>query len=233
VLTGLLSAYRLAPAALTIGAGSNIFALSFRNLAMVFDALVVGRTARFAQETEGWWEFDTYIGLIGFALLCAGAMPHRRSASYLNTFYPAVIVLFALSIGGLYESTLFRLPGFVSERVVTRFAVVPALVLVLIGCVRVDGWLRAARGRARPIAVAGAVALSIVLVAELVLKAAAWRPVALVYPPPVESGFVMPQAVDPAYLWSVWIGFAVSIVALGAMLARINVHRLRASTLAS
>ena len=36
---------------------------------------------------------------------------------FLNAFYVPVVVLYALSLGDVYQSTLFHVPGFVSERV--------------------------------------------------------------------------------------------------------------------
>ena len=215
VVTTLLAAFRLLPTAVMFHGTSNVFALSFRSARMLIDALVVGQTARFAAEHEGWWEFDTYIGVVGFALLCLGAVPWRTAATkFLNAFYLPALALFVLSIGGVYEATLFRLPGFVSERVVTRLAIVPALALVLAGCVRVDRWLARAMSR-WSIRGVGSLLAAYFLIAQVVLVAAGWRPVGGGPPPPFNS--VFRPGTDRLDFWTVWIGSAVSIATLIAV----------------
>ena len=239
LLTGLLAAFRLLPAFVTYGGGSNTFALSFRTVPMLIDALATGQTARFTQETEGWWEFDTYVGSIGFVILCLGALPGRlltgRSKDlrydrtrFLNSFYLPVLALFVLSLGDVYQSTLFRLPGFVSERVVTRIAIVPALALLLIGCVRVDRWLTSNARRLNVLSI-GSLLASYFLVAQVVLSAARWRPPTTVAPPAGDSLLVVRATVEGLYVWSVWVGSAVSIAALATVLILVFTRGGRAS----
>ena len=96
------------------------------------------------------WELDTYVGGVGFILLCLGAAPFKASArKYLNFLLLPSAVLIILSFGDSYRETLFRLPGFVSERVTTRLLVVPVLWLALAGAVRADGWSRGSAAGSR------------------------------------------------------------------------------------
>ena len=50
------------------------------------------------------------------------------------------VVLAVLSMDHVFGSTLFHLPGLVSQRVTTRFLVMPVLALVVMGCVQLDSW---------------------------------------------------------------------------------------------
>jgi hypothetical protein len=121
------------------------------------------------------WELDAYVGYTGFLLLCLGIIPFRQSAKrFLNVLLLPTAALILLSLGDAYERTLFRLPGFVSERVTSRFIILPILWLTLAGCGRIDAWWRRAE---RPLARSLLVLLAVwFLAVQLVLRAQVWRP---------------------------------------------------------
>ena len=101
---------------------------------------------RYANDLLDPWELDAYVGYTGFLLLCLGSIPFRQSAKrFLNVLLLPTAALILLSLGDVYERTLFRLPGFVSERVTSRFIILPILWLTLAGC-RPDRRLVAPRG---------------------------------------------------------------------------------------
>ena len=74
----------------------------------------------------------------------------------------------------IYKWTLFRLPGFVSERVASRLLVVGLLGFALLGCVQLNLWLTR-----RPITPARRAALALaglLMAAQLLVRANAVRP---------------------------------------------------------
>ncbi len=155
------------------------------------------------------WELESYVGGVGLILLCLGAVPFRESKRHFNFLLLPSATLIILSFGNVYGETLFRLPGFVSERVATRLLIVPVLWLALAGTVRIDDWRRHERS---------ALGLSIavltggwLLALQLLLRAQAWRPhmgpPAALLPAEVLKGV----PVEPAYFWTFWIGAVISL----------------------
>jgi hypothetical protein len=114
-----------------------------------------------------------------------------------------------LSFFNLYELTLFQLPGFVSERVTSRFAVVGVIGWILAGCVRLSATGVASGGwRSLP----GAVmffAADCYWSLQLTLNGAAIRPVLRDASP--YTDLLKATVPDPSYLMSVWLGHAISI----------------------
>ena len=211
LITALLGAVKLAPAVVTYGGGSNIFLGGYPSGASLLAALVASPTGPLDP-----WEYDAYVGYVGFLVLCFGAVPFWQPAKrYLNLLLVPTGALIVLSIGNVYELTLFRLPGFVSQRVTSRLLILAILWLTLAGAVRLDPWWR----RVRTSFVASIPVLVGVwfLAVQLVLRAHAWRPP--VGPPldglPVDVLKTVP--VEPLYFWAFWCGAAVSAVSTFAV----------------
>lgn len=212
-----VSAFRVLPALFTFGGGSNQFLTGFNSPRMMFDALAIGRTQSFAGESMAWWEFDTYIGGVGFALLCAGLWPAREPDSrFLNRFYAPIGAMILLSVGQVYGATLFRLPGFVSERISTRLLIVPVLALLWLGCVRVDRWLIRRMHERRTVAILALVGACL-LVSQLLVNTLRWRLPDESAAIAAHSVFLERTPVERSYFWSVWGGCALSLAALGAI----------------
>jgi hypothetical protein len=174
--------------------------------ASLFAALVASPTGEGQLDQ---WEYEAYVGYVGFLVLCVGAVPFWQPAKrFLNLLLLPTGALIVLSIGNVYELTLFRLPGFVSQRVTSRFVILAILWLTLAGAVRLDPWWR----RARISLVASIPFLLAVwfLAVQLVLRAHTWRP--HLGPPldvlPVDVLKIVP--VEPIYYWAFWCGAAVS-----------------------
>ena len=145
------------------------------------------------------WELETYVGGIGVILLGLGALRFREIGKRrMNLLLLPSAALIVLSFGDVYRETLFRLPGFVSERVTTRLLIVPVLWLALAGAARIDGWNR----RLTPVLFTMVLIGGWFLALQLLLRAQAWRP--HTGPPanvlPAEVLKVMP--VEPAYFWA-------------------------------
>ena len=65
------------------------------------------------------------------------------------------MTLVILSTFDIYKWTLFKLPGFVSERVATRLVIVGVLGLALVGSTQLDRWVRREPNRSWRIAAVG------------------------------------------------------------------------------
>jgi hypothetical protein len=210
-MAALLAAIRLVPGILTFGAGQNTFLTGFESAPILVKALIAGP----GNDTAllHWYEIDTFVGLVGFAVIAVGAIwrpdPGRDVARAL--LFPSA-VLAVLSLDHVFGWTFFYLPGLVSQRVTTRFLIVPVLALFVIGCVRLDSlrtWQRGPRGLANLAMLLG----SWVMVIQLSLRGAHWRPAA-----GTDGGLptdvVKLAADDSTYLWCVWVGTVVSLATL-------------------
>lgn len=209
VLTVLLAAVRLAPAVATFGTGANTFVSGFPTLASMFQSLA-GTPVRYALLDQ--WELETYVGGMGLILLGLGVVPFREIGKrHRNLLLLPSAALIILSFGDVYRETLFRLPGFVSQRVTTRLLIVPVLWLALAGAVRIDAWRR---HQGSPLALSLALWIAgWFLAVQLLLRSQTWRP--HVGPSadllPTEVLKMIPA--EPAYFWAFWIGAVISVTA--------------------
>jgi hypothetical protein len=131
--------------------------------------------------TVGWWEYDMYIGVVGLAfILWFGVVLRFSKAPDLaqrryRAFDLPVLIMGTLSLS-YFHAFLTRIPFPLlrSERVATRFAVLPLILLIVLASIRFNDVLRRAKR-------------------SIEFKVAAIIGVAL-----ITLGFV-----DHSYLWSV------------------------------
>lgn len=207
-LAAALAAYRIAPAVATFGGGANAFAGSYPSASSMIDG-IVGTSGRSAL---GIHEYDLFLGWVGLAMLILAVVPfQRRDRSPMLTMTIASAVMLALSTYNIYEATLFRLPGFVSQRVATRLAVLGVLGLLLAASQRLSLLLPRARLRLLPVA-AAVFGASAWLAVQLALHAEGLRPTT--YPAAMPSVALKNMPVEPSYQLSVWSGIGVSVIAL-------------------
>ena len=232
LITVLLAAARLAPAMVTFGVGSNIFMSGYPTGISLLSALVAGPTSTALLDQ---WETNAFVGWFGFLLLCVGAVPFRQPGQrFMNRLLVPTVALSVLSLGRVYGETLFRLPGFVSERVTTRMIILPILWLALAGAVRFDAWWRRQRVS---LGVSVVVLLGAwFLVLQLVLHLNAWRPhvLAAIDGLPVDVLKAIP--VETLYGAAFWCGVVVSVasaVAVARLILRGNAQARSSHTLAS
>jgi hypothetical protein len=223
IMTALLASARMVPALLTFGLGHNKFITGFERVS----GYVEGLAAQGAPLNVDfpWQEFDMYVGYVGFTLVCLGAVPQRAaSLRHINKLLVPAAALLVLSYGHVYEQTLFRLPFFVSERTVSRLMTIPFLVLALLGCVRLDRWLKN-RTRwhwARMVPLLGAAWF---LIVQLVLRASYTRPDPTGRGMPLSLDALKHVPVEPAYWWTIWIGIAISTATLAWFAVRFTPGR--------
>jgi hypothetical protein len=195
-----LTAFRTVPAFLTVAGGHNEFGAGFANVADLVGALLTESSV-----TRRSWFQNTnfFVSWFGFALIASALIPWRRSSSRDALWIPAV-ALFILSIGSVYEHTLFRLPVFVSERFTFRFAEPAALAMLLIGCCHLQEW-RMWRSRRAWLTTLPILAAAMSLVVQLGLLATAIRPRFAELPPP-DIDNLKTTLSEPSYVFSVRFG---------------------------
>jgi hypothetical protein len=185
LFSAILSSFRLIPAGFALADRKERFIWSYPTLRDLIDSLITIR-----QQTPerlipwgsvGWWEYDLYVGVIGLAFILwfgvvlrfsrAPDLKHRRYQAF---DLPIVIMgTFSLSYFHAFL-TRIPLPLLRSERVATRFAVLPLVLLIILAAIRFSDVLRRVKQ-------------------SIKIKVAAVVGVAL-----ITLGFV-----DHSYLWSV------------------------------
>lgn len=209
-----LSAIRLIPGAALYEMTEREFVGSYQSLETLIGALTTSESRRIVDGLN-WWEYNTFVGWIGFALVLTGlTAPLTRVWQHsVSTLWAPSVAMLVLSCYNLYQWTLFRLPGFVSQRVASRLLVVGVLGFTLIACVQLNSWLsRHARSRWRIVMAAAA---ALLLAAQLVahLNSRRPRPNRGVGAPAVN--IVSPQPPEAVYVWSVAGGGLVTLISLG------------------
>lgn len=204
-----LTSFRTVPAFLTVGGGSDQFGAGFSSVSDLVAALLTERSV-----TRWSWFANTnfFVSWFGFALIASALVPWPRSSSAAGALRIPAVILFVLSIGSVYEHTLFGLPVFASQRFVFRFAAPAALAMLLIGCCQIQQW-GMWRSRRSWLTTLPVLAAALSLVVQLGLLATALRPRFAELPPPAVDN-LKTTVFEPAYVFSVWFGLVVGVVAL-------------------
>lgn len=152
----LLSAYRYLPVAFAMSDYELGFRTGFYSLQQLLEGLTVVRPFDYLRGLPdtwhlgvyhdlNWWEFDMYISVIGALFVGIWGvlgrfwrLPAFDGLRYRSLDLP-LIMMTLFSFGTLYSIIgLIPLPLLNTERVTTRFFIVPLLLLVLIACIRFD-----------------------------------------------------------------------------------------------
>lgn len=151
--SAILSAFRLIPAGFALADRQEKFIWSYPTLRDLIDSLITIRQQTperlLPWGTVGWWEYDMYIGIIGLAFILWFGVALRFSKDpdlaqrrYQSFDLPVLIMgIFSLSYFNAFL-TRVPLPLFRSERVATRFAVLPLILLVVLAAIRLSDILR-------------------------------------------------------------------------------------------
>lgn len=153
---GLLSAYRYLPVAFAMSDYEMEFRTGFPTLQYLLDGLTAVRTFDYTYHLESaldlralmglkWWEFDMFVGYLGFAFMAVFGIGLRfmrreslRGLRYAELDMP-IALMAAFSMSLLFEPIFnMPLPFLNSERVTSRFFIIPLLLLVTVGCIRFD-----------------------------------------------------------------------------------------------
>jgi hypothetical protein len=172
----------------------------------------------------GWWEIDHYVGVLGLAfILVYGVLipwldrpPETRS----RVLAAPILAMTVLSIGRLFEPiNALGIPLISSQRVSTRFMILPLLFLLVLAGSKLQRRLE------RSGASLGAQALGLALLAvgaqDLWQHIKLWRyerMFGLFADLPVDlSGEVVANHSDPAYTLALGIGWGVALLTLVAL----------------
>ena len=156
VFSGLLSAFRILPAAFSLADRKEKFIWSYPTLRDLLDSLVTIRQETPERlkpwGTAGWWEYDVYLGLIGLAFILwfAVVLRLRRAPEPDQHRYKAfdlpLLLMGTLSVSYFYAFlTRIPVPVLRSERVATRFIVLPIIMLIIVASIRFNDYLRRIR----------------------------------------------------------------------------------------
>ncbi|MCG2787556.1 MAG: hypothetical protein L6461_20910 [Anaerolineae bacterium] len=144
VASGFLGAIRLLPPILIVSDVTSRSVFQFRagypGLAELFNAFIsirpIDHNLSVSNIPTGYWEYDYFIGILGFALLSFGIWSWLCDPiKPFHKLLVPIIIITALSMGFLYEYTLFNLPIFASERVISRMISLPVTLLLMISAI--------------------------------------------------------------------------------------------------
>ncbi len=221
---GLLVAHRFLPAVLVFNSEKVHRLEGFDTLYAVWDALV---SRRFYSGTKFPWEFDYYIGHVGMVLLVVpvlGLLLFPESRRTLARLWPL-----ALPIGVLatlsFRYVPYRLlelvpiPVLGTQRVPSRFAILPLVFAIAVACIGATNLLSMARRGVRVAAGAAGLVLAGYMLRELAQHALAWSVSGLEAIPGFCFGgqWPLPAIVakhDPAYVELVCLSLVLSLVTL-------------------
>jgi hypothetical protein len=234
----LASAFRFVPAAVTFGGQDRLYLTGYATLGDLLGALTQIRdydyVTQFAPRTAdllygaGWWEFDTFVGLVGLAFVVVfGVVPRfRKDPALADLAFPRLdaplIGLFALSLSDFYRPIrALPVPLIQSERIPARFLILPLIFLLALACARAERLLprlgRSVRGKL--LAILGVAQIGLALRRHLLV----WQinGIEAIFPDPgpvtatvqaFSLGALSPG--DRLYVTSVIVSGAVSLAAL-------------------
>jgi hypothetical protein len=133
----------LPPAIEFIGGGKN-FISGFPTVTDLFAAMIVLKypvqAISSAFPSLGWWELDSFVGLIGLVFLIGfGVYQTWRKGANFNSLLAPTAVLIFLSIGQIYAViNHLPIPLLDSERISARFFILPLAMLIVLGSINLQ-----------------------------------------------------------------------------------------------
>jgi hypothetical protein len=220
----LLSLVRILPPAVEFLKGGPAFISGFTSVTDMLSALVVLRAP--AEALSGpfaslpGWEVDTYLGFIGAVFLVYfGIYRTWRSGGQAAALFAPALVLTFFSIGKIYQ-VISRLPLMDSERVPSRFLILPVVVLATLGSIQLQHFF-AERSRASWREQVFSLALLVLLGHDLLQHSRIWRVskmVTLFTSSHVSMKATVINHPDLPYFTALGVGLAGSLITLGILL---------------
>lgn len=171
VFGAVLSVFRLVPAGFALADRQEKFIWSYPTIRDLIDSLITIRQQTperlLPWGTVGWWEYDMYIGIIGLAFILwfGVALRFSRDPGLAHHKYSALDL--PVLITGMFSLSYFHafltripLPLLRSERVATRFIVLPLILLAVLAAIRLSEVLRKS-GQSVKFRIAAIVAIAI------------------------------------------------------------------------
>jgi len=153
ILSLFLSLYRFFPAVITFWKIKNPFQTGYPNISVLIDSFInihdhSYRWVGSIIQTLGWWEYDFYVGLFGFALIVYFGIYLRfsKDAEFAGLKYKEfdmpILLMSIFSLNYLYFFiNRLPIPFINSERVSSRLLLIPVLMLIIISCIRLQKWI--------------------------------------------------------------------------------------------
>ena len=239
--SGLLSAVRLLPPVLELGAfreaGLVADVIGYPSLSHLLSALVVLRreSPAFNEALPGniwffdsaFYEFNAFVGIAGFVLIVLGTwLWLRRAPTRYAPLVAPVFAMIALSMGSVYRGIrLLSIPMLDGERYSARLFSVPLLWLIVMAATALDQQLRdSAQATRRRLAMLGAL---VFVAIDTAANVRLWRVMlssGLFGPTRFDAADAMiANHADPSYVNTVLLGLAITVVT--AMLLGLLVYR--------
>jgi hypothetical protein len=221
-LAALLSAGRVLPAAMMFWTRSHTFISGYPAVFDVFESFVALRDYRYPSPMLGWWEYDMFIDAVGLAFIAYFGVYLRfrpregASRPDFSALDVPIAVVSVLSLSHFYAILAkLPLPLVGSERVGTRFLIVPVVMLIVIAAIRMSRLgPRFATSMAQRLLVAVGLTQ---LVFSLLTHSLVWRLAELEkhFPPvPPDAGLRIVSRQDPQYIGIVQGAWTVSLVVM-------------------
>ena len=152
IYAGLLSAVRVIPPALQMGAFDDDFLGGYRSPMQIIRAFVkVIPPADSLNQAKtgavlGWWEFDIYTGAAGLLIVILAFLAWLVLRNYTLGFPSLICPVAVLSIFSVRNAYMilrfFRIPLFSGERVSSRFLFLPFFFILTAGAAALQHWLK-------------------------------------------------------------------------------------------
>ena len=142
----LFSAFRILPAMVTFFNKKQTFISGYHTIQIFLDSLItihphtywLGILKGEGYLSPGWWEYDLYIGALGVGFILFGLYKYflGKKVSPYNDLRIPIIGQTILSFGAFYAFiSVLPFPFLSSERVSTRFFIIPFLLLIIISAI--------------------------------------------------------------------------------------------------
>ena len=222
----LLCLFRFLPPAVEYVGGGKNFISGFPTVTDLFSAMSVLKYPAEALsggiKSLGWWEVDTYIGLIGLAfLIYFGIYQTWRKGSSTKTLLAPIAVVTFLSIGQIYSViNHLPIPLLDSERISSRFFIVPLVVLITLGSIHLQEFL-VKLGQRSTVERIFSLGVLILLVHDLLQHSRLWRVSNMsdLFPStPVDIQSKVIHFQDPLYFGALAIGATATVLTFFVLL---------------
>jgi hypothetical protein len=222
----LLCLFRFLPPAIEFIGGGKQFISGFPTVTDLFSGLIVlkypAEALSWGETALGWWEVDTFIGLIGlFLIIYFGIYQTSRKGYPINTLMVPIALITFLSIGQVYSViNHLPIPLLDSERVSSRFIILPLVLLILLTSVHLQEFLKGV-GRRNIVERILCLALLILLLHDLMQHSRFWSVNNMydIFPStPVNINAMVTHIPDPLYFRALLIGAAGTVLTFFSLL---------------
>jgi hypothetical protein len=226
IFAALFSMVRVLPISLTFGKFDTQFLGGYPSIINMFQSLVFNTSPKLAlpfrifDSPLGYWEFDLYVGKVGFLFILSGVVLWIWSQTKDRKISPLLLpmaVLTLLSISDLYlPLSKLPIPIFNSGRVTSRFFILPMIFVFVLSAKSIQNVLNNFRYKIIALVVLlGAVVYQII---DVIQQVSAWQVTESfqVFPlTPVDlSRVTIGNHADPVYFQMILIGFCISAASL-------------------